>query len=1052
MASDAERDFLRGHEPYAEITGDMLNGFSAMSPINTAVYRVEADGSFCTLFLSENIPDLLKMRREEYLKITEHDAMDLTLPEDRTGLREATLQCLRTGNPMDYYYRVFHNTKGFEWVHVNAHICGRMAGHALIIANFSNMTEEGWIYQELLDESDREIIVLDRNTYELLYANKKAKESENRKENLLHQTCHSFLFGSTKPCEDCFLADLTKTDVGIKEHQDAASGKWMRYVAIQATWCRHDAVILFIKDITREKEVTAKTEQYKQMYDDAAKVSKLVIWEYNPDEHKVYMMQSGYTRDICLSCGFPEVIENMPETLACFVDEQDKERYLNVYRKIDNGAEESTGEFRFKLPSQDTQQYERITLRRINDENGKMITVHCCGENITAQKRAQIEYDKFHEQIAEHITGVLGSFQLNLSKNRYISGYSPYPRIIQMLKCETADEHFILTADTLLDKKLRQKFKEIFTCANLQEQFWAGQKQISLDYSVASVSGSTLWVHGTIYMMQNPETGDIEGLTYCTDITKQKRNAEIADRIASEDSEYIGIINIQNATMELYKEQPNVSYEIHAGTIMPYADICRFMTEKYLAEKDRQSYLDEVKLSSLLEKLEQFGNYSLTYNFTDPNSGQTRKKQLRYSWLNDEKTDILSFQQDITETFMKEQEQVAKIHEALLEANRANESKRVFLSSMSHDLRTPLNGVIGFSDLAIGEDDPEKKQYYLKKIKSSGELLLGLVNDTLELSRIESGKYTLEIEAVDSRMLGENVATSLLPAAEMKGVHLIARHSDFPEETVYTDKLKVQKIFLNLISNAIKFTPAGGTVRVSVEKIDPPENGCNRRFIVEDNGVGIDPDFVPDLYEPFSQDSRNTNSKVMGTGLGLSIVKKIVDLMGGNIHVKSEVNKGTCFTVNVPLRTESLQTATDAAAASYSSLKGKTVLLCEDNDMNAEIAGILLRGQGLTVEHAVNGRDGLKIFAESPEDHFDAILMDIRMPVMNGYEATKAIRALAKADSKSVPIIAMTADAFEEDIREANAVGMNDYVTKPIEPQRLYDVLQKNIAYEKSSN
>lgn len=385
------------------------------------------------------------------------------------------------------------------------------------------------------------------------------------------------------------------------------------------------------------------------------------------------------------------------------------------------------------------------------------------------------------------------------------------------------------------------------------------------------------------------------------------------------------------------------------------------------------------------------------------------------------------------------------LQKAKLEADAANQSKSTFLSCMSHDLRTPLNGIVGFTDFALRESDPVKKQGYLEKIKAAAALLADLVEDTLELSRIESGKMVLEQEAVDGEKLGRAVVMAVKPVADLKGVSLLADADSYPHETIWADRLKIQKILLNLLSNAIKYTPRGGVVSLRISEIDQPTDGRTRRIVVEDNGIGMSPEFLTRLYEPFAQELRPEAKNVTGTGLGLAIVKRIVDLMNGTIEVASEVGRGTRFTVELPLtRVGEVQQRT-APDADTASLAGKRVLLCEDNEMNAEIATILLQEQGLLVETAVNGREGLAKFSGSAPGYYALVLMDIRMPVMDGLAAARAIRRLDRSDARTVPIVAMSADAFEEDLRRARETGMNGYVTKPVDPYKLRQVLLDNI-------
>jgi len=319
------------------------------------------------------------------------------------------------------------------------------------------------------------------------------------------------------------------------------------------------------------------------------------------------------------------------------------------------------------------------------------------------------------------------------------------------------------------------------------------------------------------------------------------------------------------------------------------------------------------------------------------------------------------------------------------------------------------------------------------------------VNDTLELSRIESGKMVLQTAPVRGRDLWQAVLTSVEPAAREKGVHLAADTSRYPNEAVMVDQVKMQKIFLNLLSNAVKYTPAGGTVSFDVQAIDPPVQGRTRRIVVEDTGIGMSSGFLPRMFEPFAQEHRPESAGVSGTGLGLSIVKRIVDLMGGTIEVQSAVGAGTRVTVELPVATAGAAVPRTSGRAPAVRLAGRRVLLCEDNYLNTEIAVLLLKDKGIAADCAQNGRQGVDLFRAAPAGTYDAVLMDIRMPEMDGYQAARAIRALDRLDARVVPIIAMTADAFEEDMRRAREAGMNGFVSKPIEPNRLFSELEQQL-------
>ncbi len=383
--------------------------------------------------------------------------------------------------------------------------------------------------------------------------------------------------------------------------------------------------------------------------------------------------------------------------------------------------------------------------------------------------------------------------------------------------------------------------------------------------------------------------------------------------------------------------------------------------------------------------------------------------------------------------------------------NRSAEEKNQFFSNISHDMRTPLNAVIGFSALAGNEEVSPKVGDYLGKIKASGELLLNLINDTLTISKLGSGKLELNLEPCRIMDVFHPIGISIKEWCDKKSIRFAADFSQLENKVIMADRLNLQKIFLNILTNAVKYTPEGGTI----DYIAKTEVKAGKRLyvtiIVRDNGIGISPEFLPHLYEPFMQEQR-AGYQASGTGLGLSIVKQLVELMSGTIDVVSKKDMGTTFTVTLPLPivedAADLAMASESVAAagiSYEQLQGKKLLICEDNELNCEIACEVLRQQGMTTAAAVNGQEGVRLFAASVAAEYAAILMDIRMPVMNGYEATRAIRALQHPDAATIPIIAMTADVLEENIKKCEEVGMNGHLSKPLDPAELFATLARLI-------
>ena len=386
-----------------------------------------------------------------------------------------------------------------------------------------------------------------------------------------------------------------------------------------------------------------------------------------------------------------------------------------------------------------------------------------------------------------------------------------------------------------------------------------------------------------------------------------------------------------------------------------------------------------------------------------------------------------------------------ELEKAVLEAKNANEAKTRFLFNMSHDIRTPMNAIIGFSELLEKHiDEKDKAIDYLGKIKSSSNFLLSLINYVLEMARIESGKLALKKEVGCVTELIESLTDVFEPGVKKKFI-TYSCEIDIQHKYVIGDETKVREIFINIIGNSVKYTPEGGKISVSVkEEPFEKENYIAYRIIVEDNGIGMSKEYLPHIFEEFSREHTSTESKVTGTGLGLPIVKSLIDMMGGTIEVESQLGCGTKMNVVLPFEIASekqiLEEKQKEKEKISDSILGKRVLLAEDNELNAEIAMTVLKENGLKAERAANGKQCMEMLKKMPEDYYDMILMDIQMPEMDGYEATKRIRNLddARAD---IPIVAMTANAFEEDRQKALESGMNAHVSKPVDMNMLFKVM-----------
>ena len=386
--------------------------------------------------------------------------------------------------------------------------------------------------------------------------------------------------------------------------------------------------------------------------------------------------------------------------------------------------------------------------------------------------------------------------------------------------------------------------------------------------------------------------------------------------------------------------------------------------------------------------------------------------------------------------------------EAMIAAESAIKAKSTFLSNMSHDIRTPMNAIIGFTNIGLKQNPTPELKNCLEKISNSSEHLLTLINDVLDISRIESGKIKYTPLPIDIREVTDTVLNIMHGFLSNRNINFRTRRTRIETPYVLADAVRIREVLVNILGNAVKFTDDGGSIIFEMN-YHPWEDDkhivvCYR---ISDTGVGMSEEFVEHIFDEFSQEENSARTQYKGTGLGMAITKRYVDLMGGTISVESKKNEGSTFTIEIPFElTDESEVRKQGIPASRADLTGVKILMAEDNELNAEIAMVQLEEAGIQVTRASDGKEVVKIFAENPPGTFDIILMDVMMPEMNGYEATKAIRSMNKGhDDSNIPIIAMTANAFAEDVQASLDAGMNGHIAKPINIDELIKAIARNV-------
>ena len=475
-------------------------------------------------------------------------------------------------------------------------------------------------------------------------------------------------------------------------------------------------------------------------------------------------------------------------------------------------------------------------------------------------------------------------------------------------------------------------------------------------------------------------------------------------------------------------------------SIKEYADVV-------VAPEDRKRFLEVTEFNALMEYFKNNDNEFIIEYDVIINGGRRRYQgKFTLSLQNPEGAKIYVGVRDITLIEEERTEYNRKLMSALAQAEEANKGKSYFLFNMSHDIRTPLNAIIGYSELAKNHlDEKEVLDDYIYKIQTCGRQLLGLIGDVLDMAKIESGNLEISEKPCLCQDLMSDIMISVNESAKKKGLEFEAS-GNACHSTILCDKVKVQKILLNILSNAVKYTPQGGKISLSVqEKIREDEGLSDFTFVVKDNGIGISKEFLPYIFNSFSRERNATISGVSGTGLGMTITKRLVDAMGGKIEVESQQNMGTTVTVSITFsRLVGLEEKREEIIPD-AFLKDIRVLLVEDNEINGEIASEMLRELKVNVDLVTNGKECIDALLEKDAGYYDLVLMDIQMPVMDGYEATRIIRRFSDKDKRLIPVIAMTANAFEEDKQKAFQSGMNGHLAKPVEMRHLIQALKSAI-------
>ena len=927
-------------------------------------------------------------------------------------------------------------------------------------------------------------------------------------------------------------------------------------------------------DITHEHELRSQLYDSQKRFEVALENSDLHIWEYDLINNRcINSEKAGRVY------GAARVMENFPECLAeeGKADEKAMAVYLDLKRRLLNGESKVDAEVRL-VDAVGNWHWRRIDYQLEKDSNGKPIRAIGCSREITEQKELQ---QKYNDQLAYRNSIAKNSLfcmRIDLDDDVIFEYTATEPRLND---CVT--EHMAATALlTIFEGNSSEEMDEgsahrCLDIKSLQDAYENGETQLHACYKCKLLH---IYVDLNVSILKNPANGHLEAFFVFTDVNDICMTQKAFGAVVNTNFAFVGIADIitDNFFCLVHSDRDYASaqyYDSYTETVHGFADADR---EKFLTDEDYRIAYEDVSFENVTAHLEKMPLYEFNIKVRG-NGTEISTYRLSYCYIDAKKKQILIVQTNVTKAVADAERDQQNLADALQAAEQASRAKSEFLSRMSHEIRTPMNAIIGISTLAVNDvNDPAMMSEDLSKIIMSARYLLSLINDILDMSRIESGRMALNAAPIEFDEFISGINNIIYSQCTAKGIDYDVIVNGFLESAYIGDRVKLQQVLVNILGNSVKFTPKGGKITLIIEQLNQEADQATLRFAISDTGIGMDEEFLPHLFAPFEQENSGITTAYGGTGLGLAISKNMVEMMDGHIDVHSIKGVGTEFVVEVKLgisesavRNAQLQlpnlstlvvdddvlvcqnaqkilekigmesewtdsgisaiemvktnhgagkdydlilldwkmpgmdgietakeirrivgddvtiiimTAYDwsqiekaARAAGVNMfmqkpifqstllsafkkiygdvleeavpkkqeyhLEGKHILLVEDHPLNTEIAKRMLKSKGVTVSEARNGLEAIESFSAAPAGTFDAILMDVRMPVMDGLTAASHIRRLQKEGSKTIPIIAMTANAFEEDMKKSRESGMDAHLAKPIEPELLFSTLDR---------
>lgn len=809
------------------------------------------------------------------------------------------------------------------------------------------------------------------------------------------------------------------------------------------------ALVGVCHDVTENIENKQKLKDTENRFKLAISGAKMLVWEYDIKNKCARYPQGTEIGEI----GREVILYDFPDRLfnnGTVIEEQ-QEEFKEFYNRVNFGEEkELRGTFWMLNSTSNIKRCVEISYSVVRDEKGNGITAYGMSRDVTEQKFTEKRFREelaFRNKMGDNIISTsCVNLTLGLLENlRYGESYVKDEKIITTIDYRERSMHFLDECE-MTDEQAQNLSVE-----NLLNLFEKGVTEVREEYHAKLKDGDRIWVCVNVNLLKSPKTGNILAFFYNKNITNEKMSAIISEKVLSQNYLEVGVIDtVHDTYTRFYSLATNISQFNNSFAFEKGMDI---FCEKRVTDGDRKRVKKYMTLDYINSAIKKNGIVEFQFLGLDRN-GNKEYNSMVIKPLYKDRTDVLLSTRSNVDAIVREgQKKEKKLKKAMEEAKKANEARSDFFAGISHDMRTPMNAIIGMSALGVEESKDEVIKKYFTNIDASAHFLLGLINDALDSSQIEKNVLTLTNEPYSIEEFKLYVNSMVRSLCDAKKIDFTMTASDKLAKYISTDKLRFNQIFFNLLSNAVKFTPENGKIDFIIDFVSRNNGVVVHRFTVRDTGIGMSKDFQKKMFNQFTREG-SSSLNTSGTGLGLFITKYVVELMGGTISVSSDVGKGSEFVVELALKEIEMDSSLSELKENISQedydeiLKDKRVLLCEDNEMNSQIAVRVLEKKGMIVECAPDGQAGLEKFNNSDEGYYDVILMDVRMPVMDGLEATKFIRNLERMDSKKVPIIAMSANTHKKDIETALKAGMSTHIGKPFDIKELYKVISLELIKE----